>query len=81
MDLPRYRTGNAELDDQIAELVDAVGPAHSADLIFEMVATALRFSRDGANRGDLKIASAALKEMRYAFSVFAPYRASRKASI
>ncbi len=81
MDLPRYRTGNAELDDQIAELVDAVGPAHSSDLIFEMVATALRFAQDGANRGDLKIASAALKEMRYAFSVFAPYRASRKASI
>ena len=29
----------------------------------------------GADRGDLKIANAALKEMRYAFHVFAPYRA------
>ena len=36
---------------------------------------------DGANRGDLKIANRALKEMRYAFPVFAPYRAARKASI
>ncbi len=81
MELPRYRTGAPELDDEIAHLVDDVGPTHSSDLVFEMIATALRFARDGANRGDLKIATAALKEMRYAFSVFAPYRASRKASI
>ncbi len=81
MELPRYRTGAPELDDEIAHLVDDVGPTHSSDLVFEMIVTALRFARDGANRGDLKIATAALKEMRYAFSVFAPYRASRKATI
>ena len=81
MDLPRYRTGDASLDAEIAQLVDDVSPAHSEDLVFEMIVTALRFAQDGANRGDLKIATAALKEMRYAFSVFAPYRASRKASI
>ena len=81
MELPRYRTGDPELDDEIARLVDDVGPEHSSDLVFEMIVTALRFARDGANRGDLKIATAALKEMRYAFSVFSPYRASRKASI
>lgn len=81
MELPRYRTGDATLDAEIAKLVEAVGPAHSSDLVFEMIVTALRFAQDGANRGDLKISSSALKEMRYAFSVFAPYRASRKASI
>lgn len=81
MELPRYRTGDDELDRQIAALVERVGPTHSEDLLFEMVATALRFARDGANRGDLKIASRAMKEMRYSFSVFAPYRAARKASI
>jgi len=81
MELPRYRTGDAELDDQIARLVESVEPAHSGELLFEMIATALRLSRDGANRGDLKIVNRALKEMRYAFSVFAPYRAARKASI
>ena len=36
---------------------------------------------DRADRGDLKIASAALKEMRHAFYVFAPYRAARKVAI
>ncbi len=41
----------------------------------------MRLARDRATRGDLKIANAALKEMRYAFSVFEPYRAARKAAI
>ncbi|MEP6625280.1 MAG: TIGR00730 family Rossman fold protein [Acidimicrobiia bacterium] len=81
MDLPRYRTGDAALDAQIAELIEEVAPDHSADLVFEMIVTALRLARDHANRGDMKIANTALKEMRYAFSIFSPYRAARKASI
>jgi uncharacterized protein (TIGR00730 family) len=81
VDLPRYRTGDAALDAEIAALIEDVAPEHSADLVFEMMVTALRLARDGANRGDMKIANTALKEMRYAFSVFAPYRAARKASI
>ena len=81
MDLPRYRTGDDALDAEIAKLVELVEPGHSSDLVFELVVTALRLARDGANRGDMKIANNALKEMRYAFSVFAPFRAARKASI
>jgi uncharacterized protein (TIGR00730 family) len=80
-ELPRYRTGDADLDAEVAALVERVEPGHSPELVFELIASALRLARDGANRGDLKIASRALKEMRYAFSVFAPYRAARKASI
>jgi len=36
----------------------------------ELVTSALRLARDGASRGDLKVANAALKELRYAFQVF-----------
>jgi uncharacterized protein (TIGR00730 family) len=81
VDLPRYRTGDAAIDAEIAQLVDSVGAGHSDELLFEMIVTVLRLARDGANRGDLKIVNRSLKEMRYAFSVFAPYRAARKASI
>jgi len=81
MDLPRYRTGDAALDAEIARLVESIEPGHSDELVFEMIVTALRMATDGANRGDLKIANRALKEMRHAFRVFAPYRAARKASI
>jgi uncharacterized protein (TIGR00730 family) len=79
--LPRYRTGDAELDKQIAALIAQVGDVHDGDLVFEMIVSAVRLARDRASRGDLKIANAALKEMRYAFSVFEPYRSARKAAI
>jgi len=79
--LPRYRTGDAALDEAIAELVERAGYTDDADVIFELVVSALRLERDHADRGDLKLANAALKEMRYSFHVFAPYRAQRKVSI
>jgi uncharacterized protein (TIGR00730 family) len=78
---PRYRTGDAELDAAIADLVAGAGDGANDDLVFEMIATALRMARDRADRGDLKVASGALKELRYAFSVFAPYRSARKVAI
>jgi uncharacterized protein (TIGR00730 family) len=78
---PRYRTGDPELDAAVTELVARAGGGANADLVFEMIATALRMARDGADRGDLKVASGALKELRYAFSVFTPYRDSRKVAI
>jgi uncharacterized protein (TIGR00730 family) len=79
--LPRYRTGDADLDDAIGELVDRIGSTRDADLIYEIIVSAARLARDHADRGDLKIANASLKELRYAFTVFAPYRWARKAAI
>src|SRR6478735_2635658 len=81
MKLPRYRTGDETLDAEVAALVEQVSDPADADLIFELVASALRLARDSADRGDLKIANAALKEMRHAFHVFAPYRAAHKVAI
>jgi uncharacterized protein (TIGR00730 family) len=80
--LPRYRTGDAELDAAVAELLDHADlDASNLDLVFELIASALRLDRDRADRGDLKMANAALKEMRYAFHVFAPYRDARKVAM
>jgi uncharacterized protein (TIGR00730 family) len=78
---PRYRTGDAELDQQIADLIAAVGEVTDSDLLFEMIVSAVRLARDHASRGDMKLANAALKEMRYAFNVFEPFRSARKAAI
>jgi uncharacterized protein (TIGR00730 family) len=50
-------------------------------LVREMVETSLRLLRDSTNVGDLKILNAALRELRYAFKVFAPYRGVRKVSV
>lgn len=81
MKLPRFRTGDPDLDGEIAALVNRVGTTSNEDLIFELVASALLLAKDRVDRGDLKIANAALQELRHAFLTFAPYRASRKVGI
>ena len=53
---------------------------HSA-LIDEIKETADKLARDQATRGDLKIINRALKELRYAFKVFTPYRRTRKVTV
>lgn len=50
-------------------------------LIEEMKQTADKLARDQASLGDLKLLSRALKELRYAFKVFTPYRRRRKVSV
>ncbi len=75
-----YSTGDRQVDERLRELVADLRPT-DAQLVFEMMATALKLAKDPISRLDRKIANTALKEMRYAFSVFAPYRDVRKATI
>jgi len=53
----------------------------NADLAADMIETALRLLDDRADRLDLKIITAALKEMRYAAKVFSPYRGRPKVTV
>ncbi|MED5402073.1 MAG: cytochrome D ubiquinol oxidase subunit II, partial [Planctomycetota bacterium] len=50
-------------------------------LIDQIKQTADGLKQDKASRGDLKILSRALLELRYAFKVFAPFRRQRKVSV
>jgi len=52
-----------------------------AELISEIKETADKLDRDQASRGDLKLLSRALKELRYAFKVFTPYRNMKKVTV
>jgi uncharacterized protein (TIGR00730 family) len=52
-----------------------------ADLIERIRKSADKLEADQTSRGDLKILSRTLRELRYAFKVFAPYRARRKVTI
>ena len=53
----------------------------NADLVEDIIETALRLADDGADRLDIKVITSALKEMRYAAKVFAPYRGRRKVTV
>ena len=79
--LPRRRTGDAALDRRLRELLQAAGATDDLDQLFEILVSAVRLAGDGADRLDLKITNAALKEMRQAFRVFAPFRDVPKITI
>ena len=55
-------------------MLDAAGAGENRDQLFEILATVVHLAQDGPDRLDLKITNAAIKEMREAFKVFAPYR-------
>jgi uncharacterized protein (TIGR00730 family) len=76
-----YSTGNAELDAKIAELIAASGRSANADLVQEMITTAFRLTRDRADRGEVKLINAAIKEFAYSFRVFRKWRDYRKVTI
>jgi len=54
---------------------------HIADLIVQIKESADKLAHDNTSRGDLKILSRTLKELRYAFKVFSPYRCRRKVTV
>ena len=54
---------------------------HKSTLVEEIKQTADKLASDRATRGDLKIISRALKELRYAFKVFTPFRKQRKVTV
>lgn len=68
--------------DSEAEVIEHVSELHQhSELIAEIKATADLLDADKATRGDLKILSRALRELRYAFKVFTPYRRNRKVTV
>jgi uncharacterized protein (TIGR00730 family) len=56
-------------------------PVGIEQLVQQLKETADKLIRDGANRGDVKMLSTALKELRYAFKVFSPYKGRRKVTV
>src|SRR5207245_2647430 len=56
-------------------------PVGVEQLVQQLKETADKLIRDGANRGDVKLLSTALKELRYAFKVFSPFKGRRKVTV
>lgn len=71
----------ASIEAQVVEWLKSQSGRGSEQLIGEMLRTILKLGQEDASRGDLKILNRTLKELRYAFKIFAPYTAVRKVSI
>jgi len=77
----RYLTGDPELDRRLLDVLHAAGTDQDEDQLFEILVSVAKLAGDKADRLNLKITNAALKEMREAFNVFAPYRHVPKVTI
>lgn len=73
--------GDPELRRRIQELVAYKGGGHNADLVEDVVENALKLLHDVEDRGDVRVIQTALRELRYAFKLFAPYAGTRKVTI
>jgi uncharacterized protein (TIGR00730 family) len=56
-------------------------PIGIEQLVHQIKETADKLLRDGATRADVKLLSTALRELRYSFKVFTPYRGVRKVTV
>ena len=80
--IKKSRRSNPELSEaDVMPTEHLTVPVENQELIDEIKETADKLSRDNATRGDLKILSRALRELRYAFKVFREYRRHRKVTI
>jgi uncharacterized protein (TIGR00730 family) len=81
-DRTRYQLQAEAANRLIHEVIEAAGvPPEHRGYFQHMLTTVLKLHDDGAPPGDLKITNTALKELRYAYKVFAPYRHVRKVTV
>jgi len=65
----------------IEQLIQQHGGSENADLVEDIIETALRLADDKADRLDVKVITSALKELRYASKIFSPFRGQRKVTV
>ena len=77
--LPPPIEGDLKL--HVDAFLDAIDATTNRDQLARLLQTVAGLAHDDSDRLDLKITSTALAEMREAFNVFAPYRATPKVTI
>jgi len=66
---------------RIQELIELKGGGHNPDLVEDIIANALKLLTDVEDRGDVRVIRTAVRELRYAFRLFAPYENKPKVTI
>ena len=70
-----------ELKRRIQELIDYKGGGYNAECVADIVENALKLLTDVQDSGDVRVIQTALRELRYAFKLFAPYANVRKVTM
>jgi hypothetical protein len=78
---PKHNSTDPKLSRLIAELIQAKGGGHNEAEVADIIENALKMLGDVQDTGDVRVIQTAVRELRYAFRIFAPYAAKRKVSI
>ncbi len=81
MSRPEKPPADPELRRRIQELISYKGGGHNEENVADIIENALKMLKDVEDRGDVRVIQTAVREMRYAFRLFAPYANTRKVSI
>ena len=70
-----------ELKRRIQELIDSRGGGFNEESVADIIENALKLLKDVKDSGDVRVIQTALRELRFAFKLFAPYAHVRKVTM
>lgn len=70
----RYEVGEEAIDCSIDQLSINCASPETRHLLHEIITTVVKLGRESKDKGDLKLVNSAMKELRYSFKIFSPYR-------
>jgi len=70
-----------ELTRRIQELIDYKGGGFNQESVADIIENALKLLKDVQDSGDVRVIQTALRELRFAFKLFAPYAGVRKVTM
>ncbi len=77
----KFGSADPKLTRQIQELIAAKGGGANETEVADIIENALKLLTDVKDTGDIRVIQTAMRELRYAFRVFAPYAEKRKVTI
>jgi len=81
MTKPEKPPVDPDLARRIQELIEYKGGGFNPERVADIVENALKLLKDVEDSGDVRVIQTALRELRYAFKLFAPYAGVRKVAM
>jgi uncharacterized protein (TIGR00730 family) len=78
---PKKNFADPELSRQIEALIQAKGGGANEAEVADIIQNALKLLTDVQDTGDVRVIQTTIRELRYAFRLFAPYNEKRKVTI
>src|SRR5262245_41857252 len=79
--MEKFDRNDPERKRRIQELIVGLGGGNNEDLVADIIENALKMLVDVESRGDARVIQTAVRELRYAFRLFAPHASVRKVTM